>query len=79
MAICLRMPDNAKQVMEAGGAQLLTQILKTHLDSSPKVPVSFNYLYSKTPYFLAISSYKLLGWVGKIKLPGSKLESTLRN
>ena len=40
--MCLRMPENAKQVMEAGGAQLLIQILKTHQTSSSKVAVSEN-------------------------------------
>ena len=39
-AICLRMPDNAKQVMDAGGAELLTQILKTHLSSSSNVSIA---------------------------------------
>lgn len=39
-AVCLRSPDNAKQVMEAGGAQLLTQIIKTHT-AAPKILVSF--------------------------------------
>lgn len=39
-AICLRMPDNAKQVMEAGGGQILAQILKTHLNSNSKVAIA---------------------------------------
>ena len=39
-AICLRMPENAKQVMEAGGAQLLTQILKVHHISSSKISIA---------------------------------------
>ena len=39
-SICLRMPDNAKQVMDAGGAQLLIQVLKNHHQSSSKVAVS---------------------------------------
>jgi len=39
-AICLRMPDNAKQVMDAGGAQLLIQVLKTHHVSSARVAIA---------------------------------------
>ena len=34
------MPENAKQVMEAGGAQLLTQILKVHHISSSKISIA---------------------------------------
>jgi len=32
-AICLRTPENAQTIMDAGGSQLLTQVLKTHLSN----------------------------------------------
>ena len=35
----LRSPDNAKQVMAAGGADLITQIMKTHANE-PAIQVS---------------------------------------
>ena len=38
-AICLRTPDNAKQVIEAGGAEVLVQVLQTHMKNA-KVAVS---------------------------------------
>lgn len=39
-AICLRATENAKQVVEAGGAQLLTQILKIHHSSSARIAIA---------------------------------------
>ena len=33
-ALCLRNPDNAQQVVKAGGAQTLVQVLKTHKDTA---------------------------------------------
>ena len=35
----LRSPDNAKQVMAAGGADLITQVMKTHANE-PVIQVS---------------------------------------
>ena len=38
-AVTLRSPDNAKQVMAAGGADLITQVMKTHANE-PVIQVS---------------------------------------
>ncbi len=40
-AICLRNSNNAADVVKSGGAQLLTQIMKTHIEN-PKIIVSFH-------------------------------------
>lgn len=41
-AICLRTPENAQTIMEAGGAQLLIQVLKTHLSNGKIVGAATN-------------------------------------
>ena len=33
-AVCLRSPENSKQIMEAGGAVLITSVLRTHIDNA---------------------------------------------
>ena len=38
-AVTLRSPDNAKQVIAAGGADLITQVMKTHANE-PVIQVS---------------------------------------
>ena len=38
-AVTLRSPDNARQVVAAGGADLLTQVMKTHANE-PAIVVS---------------------------------------
>lgn len=46
-AICLRMPENAQKVMQAGGAQVLVQVLQTHM-ATAKVAVSYFFQSSAT-------------------------------
>lgn len=33
-AICLRTPENAQQVIDAGGAEVLVQVLATHMKNA---------------------------------------------
>ena len=64
-AVTLRSPDNAKQVIAAGGADLVTQVMKTHANepviqvSEPATPFSTALLETSTFDLAADSTCKL--------------------
>ena len=58
-AVTLRSPDNAKQVIAAGGADLVTQVMKTHANE-PVIQVSEDPLLRFPQHFLKLP---LLIWL----------------
>ena len=58
-AVTLRSPDNAKQVIAAGGADLVTQVMKTHANE-PVIQVSERPLLRFPQHFLKLP---LLIWL----------------
>ena len=52
-AVTLRSPDNARQVMAAGGADLITQVMKTHANE-PVIQVSARAISISTPFSTAL-------------------------
>jgi len=72
-AVCLRMTDNAQQVVSSGGAEALIQVLRTHKDNAKVSVAAINAMrniVSRSKHlvepFLALDVEELLNEVGSI-------------